>query len=205
MAFDIVGSLFGTDPQVQEFQRFSPQQQQLQDQMISALGPLLQQLQPGQSGKLSPLLKQRERAFREQTVPSLAERFTGVGGQRSSAFQSALGAAGAGHQQDLAALQMQGLQQLLGPLLQGSLQPSFERAMTPGRSGLLGTGLEALGQGAGAYLASGGNPTSGILQAISQLLAGRKQGQAQIGMAQQQPSSLAGQLGVGGYFQNALG
>jgi hypothetical protein len=46
------------------------------------------------------------RQFNEQTVPMLAERFSGqgAGAQRSSAFQQALGSAGAGLQENLAAL-----------------------------------------------------------------------------------------------------
>jgi len=60
------------------------------------------------------------RQFNEQTVPGLAERFSGMGSgaQSSSAFSQALGAAGAGLQENLASLrgqlQMGGLGQALG-------------------------------------------------------------------------------------------
>ncbi len=60
------------------------------------------------------------RQFHEQTVPALAERFSGLGSgaQNSSAFTQALGAAGAGLSENLAALRSQlqlgGLGQALG-------------------------------------------------------------------------------------------
>ena len=49
------------------------------------------------------------RQFNEQIVPGLAERFSGLGAgaQRSSAFSQALGAAGAGLSENLAALRGQ--------------------------------------------------------------------------------------------------
>ena len=53
-----------------------------------------------------PLRQQAMTQFNTQTVPSLAERFTSLGGgQRSSAFQGALGQAGAGLQENLAGMQ----------------------------------------------------------------------------------------------------
>lgn len=60
------------------------------------------------------------RQFQEQIVPGLAERFSGLGAgaQRSSAFSQALGAAGAGLSENLAALrgqlQLGALPQALG-------------------------------------------------------------------------------------------
>ena len=60
------------------------------------------------------------RQFNEQTIPALAERFSGLGSgaQSSSAFNQALGAAGAGLSENLASLraqlQMSGLGQALG-------------------------------------------------------------------------------------------
>lgn len=60
------------------------------------------------------------RQFNEQIVPGLAERFSGLGSgaQSSSAFSQALGAAGAGLSENLAALrsalQMQAVPQALG-------------------------------------------------------------------------------------------
>jgi hypothetical protein len=63
------------------------------------------------------------RQFNEQTIPGLAERFSGAGAQSSSAFQNALGQAGASLQENLAGLKT-GLQfQSLQPGLQYAQQP----------------------------------------------------------------------------------
>jgi len=86
------------------------------------------------------------RQFNEQIVPGLAERFSGLGAgaQRSSAFSQALGAAGAGLNENLASLQQQynlqnrGFDQnLLGMLLGQGSQPSFENLFRPREAGFL--------------------------------------------------------------------
>jgi len=68
--------------------------------------------------------------FYQNTIPSIAERFTAMGnGQRSSAFQGALGQAGAGLNQSLAALRSQyGMQNQQNGLntLQFGLRPAFQ-------------------------------------------------------------------------------
>lgn len=158
-------NIFGSSPQVQQLQRFSPSQQNLQNQTIQqALGLL-------QGNASTPLQQQSMRRFQTQTIPSIAERFTalGAGGQNSSAFQGALGSAGAGLEQDLNAQGFQQLMQLLGH----SFQPSFENVITPGQPGLfhglaggVGQGLGSLG---GAYLSGGGNL---LLQLLSLLRGG---------------------------------
>jgi hypothetical protein len=60
------------------------------------------------------------RQFREQVVPEIAERFTGPNAQRSSAFQQALGGAGAGLTENLAALKGNLISQMLNQQLQGA-------------------------------------------------------------------------------------
>jgi len=146
MAF--LGGLFGSGPQpsrTEQVPRFTPQQQAMQNQMLSMMGPLMQQMQqPQQKFDFGPVEQQARTQFREQTIPGLAERFTGMGagGQRSSAFQGALGRAGAGLEENLAGmksgigLQQQGMEQqrmqsLLASLLGGGMQPSFESYYTP--------------------------------------------------------------------------
>ena len=85
----------------------------------------------GGEGGLSPISKNAVKRFHAETVPSLAERFSALGSggsQRSSAFQGALGSAGAGLEQQLAGMDMNQLLQLLGPALGQSqhnvLQPN---------------------------------------------------------------------------------
>lgn len=128
----------GTPGHLEQFQRYTPEQQQV-------LQSLLQQ--GAQNADFGPIEAQARRNFSEVTVPSLAERFTslgGQGGQRSSAFAGTLGQAASGLESNLAALRSQyGMQQLgLG------LQPQFENAYFTRQPGLgeqlLGSGVEGL-------------------------------------------------------------
>ena len=49
-----------------------------------------------------PIANQARQNFAQKTIPSLAERFTSAGGQRSSAFGQQLGGAGAELESNLA-------------------------------------------------------------------------------------------------------
>lgn len=78
-----------------------------------------------------PIAQKARMQFGEQTIPSIAERFTsmGGGGGRSSAFGQQLGAAGAGLESNLAAAEGQWGQQqlkLLQTLAALGLTPQFE-------------------------------------------------------------------------------
>ena len=138
---------FGSKGRLEQFQQYTPDQQSALNQLLSS----------GLSNlDLGPLEEQAMTKFQSQTVPSLAERFTSMGGgaQSSSAFQSSLGRAGAGLQQGLAATRPQlGLQQL-----QFGLRPQFENAYFPGQPGF------------GEQLLSGG--LQGLLQLLPMLLGG---------------------------------
>jgi hypothetical protein len=150
-------NIFGTQGQFKQAPRFTPQQSGVLNQnVLPAIAPLLQQLQQRQGQGFEPIAQKARSQFNTQTIPSLAERFTSLGGQRSSAFQGALGSAGAGLDESLAALgsqyenQQQGQQQqLLMALLGLGLQPQFENTFQPGTPGLLnnlfgGGGLSSL-------------------------------------------------------------
>lgn len=155
--------LTGYPAQTQQFPRFTPQQQGVQNQALQQVLSYLQSggkgaQQPGLFGgfNFAPIAQQARTQFNQQTIPSIAERFTsmGTGGsQRSSAFQSALGRAGSDLEQGLAALESkynlaQGGQnnQLLQLLLSLGMQPSFESAYTPAQPGLVQSVAPALGQ-----------------------------------------------------------
>lgn len=151
-----LSSLFKKNPKWKQLPNRSSEQMQGQSQ---ALQQALAGLQNPYAG-FEPIAQQAQQRFQSQTVPSLAERFTslgGQGGQRSSAFQGALGQAGAGLNTDLAALQAQyGLanrSNLLKQLGIG-LQPSFENSYGGGPEGqgseLFG-GLSNLLGGLGQY------------------------------------------------------
>lgn len=100
-----------------QFPRFSPEQQPLLNKTTSSALDQLTQKGGGlgdqnwqQYFNFAPIEQQARSQFQSQTIPSLAERFTamgGQGGQRSSAFQGALGRSGADLESGLAALKAQ--------------------------------------------------------------------------------------------------
>jgi hypothetical protein len=153
--------LTGYGAQAQQLPRFTPEQQ-------SALSQLLSQ---GMSQFNFPAIEEAARSnFQSRTVPSLAERFAsmGSGNRGSSGYGAALGRAGAGLEQQLAALKSQhglGLTQL-------GLTPSFENIYIPQTSGFLGGASQGIGQGIGSV-------SPALLDLLVQWLQGGGQQQAQ--------------------------
>jgi len=151
-------SLFGHKRRVQQAPTMSPQQMGAQNQALSLA---MQHLQNPTQG-FDPIAQQARSQFKSNTIPSLAERFTSMGGgaQRGSGFQSALGEAGTGLEEQLAAMASQyGLQNVgqFSNVLNMGLRPQFENLVDPGSSGLLG-GLASsvlpfagMGLGLGAF------------------------------------------------------
>ncbi len=94
------GYLVGNNP-------YTPGAQQGLDWLIQSGQAGLQNL-PAAGFDFGPLAQQAKSQFYSETIPTLAERFTALGGgQRSSAFESSLGRAGAGLEENLAALKAQ--------------------------------------------------------------------------------------------------
>ena len=202
-----LSQLFGSSGQSKQIPTMNPQQLAQQQQSLQQFGPLSQQLQ--KPFDINPIINQRQQSFQTNTVPSLAERFTSLGGsgQRSSAFANALGRAGSDLETQLASLQSQvGLQDLnrqqslLGLLGNIGFQPSFENAYQQGDPGLLGHAAQGAGMGLGLYaggLAGGAaGAGGGILDMLSKWLGGR---QDQQGGMQSNNS-----FGMGGQQQGAF-
>jgi len=196
MAFlDSLGSFFGGTPsQTQQLPRFNEQQQ-------AALQQLLGQGLQGVSG--TGIEDKARKGFAEQTVPTLAERFTALGGSGtrlgSGGFGQALGSGAAQLESDLAA---QGQNRAL-QLLSLGLTPQFENIYEPSRpSGLsqLLMGLApGLGQAAGSYF-GGQNQLSSLLPVLKALL-GSNQGAGQGGNFSGNPLLSGAQQGI----SNVLG
>lgn len=164
------------------FSTLNPQQQTLLQQLLGSMSgsegniqrnptyqageSYLQRILGGDTSQFeAPLMRQ----FNERIIPGLAERFSGVGAQSSSAFQQALGGAGADLAERLGSLRGQLQLGALGPALSYSQQPAsnlqsllglstmafspkqkpfWQEALT-GLSGGVGKGLGALGGAAG--------------------------------------------------------
>jgi hypothetical protein len=175
---------------IQQIPTISPQQQGLQNNIINQSQGLLNKATQGVD--FDPIEQRARSQFNTRTVPSLAERFTSLGGgQRSSAFQGALGSASSDLEQGLAALRSQfGLQQqgqqnnLLSSLLGYGFQPGFENVSQPGWGSLFGQGV---GQGIGSSIEYIPQLLQHLQQMRQQQDGGQSQQQPQIG--QFQPSS----------------
>lgn len=161
----------GTGPQIKQVSGLSPQQEDLQRQLLAAMsggagaggfgqiGDYYRDLLGG-SQTYDALAAPEMRQFREETVPGLAEQFAGLGagGSFGSSFTSAQAQAGAGLAERLAALRaqlrQQGAQGLMG-MGQQALNPYMQNIMIPRTPGFL-EGLTSLaGAGIGAFGGAG--------------------------------------------------
>lgn len=145
--------LKGTPAQTQQFQRFTPEQQQALSKLLSMGQQGLQNPTQG----FEPIAQQARTQFEQQTVPTLAERFTSMGGGSlsSPAFSSQLGQAGSGLEGSLAALKSQyglGQQSHFANLLGMGLSPQFETGYTPRQPGFAEQAGQGLAGGLGSLL-----------------------------------------------------
>lgn len=161
--------LFGQSGGTEQLSRLSPEQQQLQQQLLGGLGGaqqsglgLLQALLSGDESAFQAFEAPMKRQFEQETIPMIAERFAGMGtggSQSSSAQNLALGQAGRELTENLAqlrgGLQQQALGQL-GNMLGMGLSPTMENIYKQPTAGLAG-GL-ATGAGSGLGMAFGGGP-----------------------------------------------
>lgn len=153
----------GQPARAEQLQRFEPDQQKALQQLLQ-MG--MQGLQNPYGG-FDPIAQRARSQFNQQTIPTLAERFTSMGGYGTGAlsspvFASQLGAAGAGLEEGLAALQSQyGLQNraLSQGLLGYGLQPRTENIFMSGQPGFaqetLPAFLKLLLKVAASYLPGG--------------------------------------------------
>ena len=155
----LINKLFGGGKpgQIKAFPTMAPEQMSLLGQTSQNLGQPMQQglgflsnILGGDTSKFeAPLMRQ----FEEQTIPGLAEQFAGMGATNSSAFQQALGGAGAGLMENLGAMRGNLQMQALSPLMQlfqstmGATPFSYQNI--PGQ------------EGAGTALARGMGPAMG--------------------------------------------
>jgi hypothetical protein len=139
----------GTPSRFEKIKRFAPGQEAGIEQMLSqALGGLQGM---GGAPSFEPIRERAMKTYQEDIVPSLAERFSGIGAQRSSGFREALSKGGTDLASTLAGMESQFGQQRFGNLMQMlgvGLTPTEETGYFAGREGALGP----LSQAAGSYL-----------------------------------------------------
>lgn len=156
-------TLWGGPPQTHPSPRFTQYQQNALNYLTQGGLQGLSQTQPN----FAPIANQQLERFYTQTIPSIAERFTSMGGgQRSSAFQGALGNAGRFLGNDLAALQGQYNLQQQGNLinmLNLGLTPQYENIIQQGGTGLIpGAAGAAVELGKAAISAGGASTTTDV-------------------------------------------
>lgn len=166
--------LFGKSAKTKTKPIFDPEQENLLNQILGGIQPgigsgiqNLQNILGGEQEQFEAFQRPARRYFEQQTLPTIAERFTGTfgeGSQRSSAFGQALGTAGRELEENLASqrIGMQGdalsqLMKLLGP----ALQPRRYQYTVPGSTGALQQLLNAIAEGAGGAI-GGGIPGAAI-------------------------------------------
>lgn len=156
--------LMGTPARIEAMPTMSKEQQSLFSNLLSQLGPIqgqgMEYLSKILGGDTEAFEKPLMRQFEEQTIPSLAERFSGMDAMGSSAFKQSLGQAGAGLSENLGALRGQLQQGALGQLAQllgmGTQTPTFQYQQIPGTEGALRPLLSGIGSGIGSGLGFGG-------------------------------------------------
>lgn len=158
-----VGGLLGfgksKKPKLKDYSPYSSQQRALMDQFGADLGPLAGLAKQDLAGILGndpnslrafedPYLKQ----FNEEIIPNIAERFSGLGAQRSSAFGQALAQGGQDLETRLASLRSQLKQNALQSLLQFGqfgMQQQVSPYIRQGTPGLFDSLAGSAGQIAG--------------------------------------------------------
>lgn len=146
-----LSNIFGRKPRIKKEPIYTPQQSSALNQMLSQATSGLSQ----QPLDFDPIAQSMRSGFQEQTIPSIAERFSAMGAQGSSAFPQALGQAGRGLERDIGAQRAQyGLQSqsALQNLLNIGLKPQQQMFMDPGYPGLAQQAFGGLIPFAGATL-----------------------------------------------------
>jgi hypothetical protein len=187
------GFFNSTEAEPTSISTLTPQQQQLIDQLSPLISGGLQNINlPGNPTNFENREGQLRKNFSEYTIPSIAERFAGLGNNgNSSHFQRSLANASSGFEGQLAALReqadqsQQGLQSSnLMNLLGAGLNPQFDYGITPGQN----SGVRniwnaakgpALNAGLGALSGSVGGPIGTALGAAGGLAKGLGQQQSQ--------------------------
>ena len=157
--------MFGKSSKTKTKNIFDPQQEKLLDQLLGALqsnlGSGVQNLQNilgGDEETFEAFQRPARRDFEQKTLPTIAERFTGLfgeGSQRSSAFGQALGTAGRELEENLFSqrigMQSDALSQLLS-FLGPALSPRKHQYQTQRQPGFLENIGVPIAQGVGQAL-----------------------------------------------------
>jgi hypothetical protein len=160
--------LFGKSESFDKLSTKTPEQEQLISMLLGGSqeggSEALQYLINLLGGDLSAFEEPAMRQFQQEIIPGIAERFSGINAQGSSAFQNALGGAGADLASTLAQLraQLQGeaADKFLGLGQNLTSQQTFENLYRPASKGLVQSGVESFAKSAGSSF----NPMANIAE-----------------------------------------
>ena len=147
----------GQPGQNRQFSTLSPQQSQMSQMLLQLLGPQMQQhFGGGQGSGFEPIANEMRQGFKENTVPTIMERFGGSNSSEgSTALPQMLGSAGADLERGIGSMRsqygMQQNQQLL-QLLSSLMQPQQENVYNQRQPGMFENIATAGAQGAGSML-----------------------------------------------------
>lgn len=204
----------GYSPAMMQYSPYESRQRQMMNQIGQAgLQGLLGGRMPGGTS-FEPIKQAYEQNYRQNVMPSIAERFAGLGGEGaagSSGFKASMLGAENQLQTQLAGMQSQYQAQMLPLLMQMlgvGLQPQNEQQFLPGQSGVLenfgGQFMQGLGAAIPGFAAGGGFGTlaSGLKNLFSKGPAPMPQTTSTTANSQLWPAMQQYQFphfGIGGY------
>lgn len=156
----------GYSPALMQYSPYEANQRQMMNQIgqMGLQGLLSGQMPGGMS--FEPIKQSYEQNYRQNVIPSMAERFASLGGEGaagSSGFKASMIGAENQLQTQLAGMQSQYQQQMLPYLMQMlgvGLNPQNEQQFLPGQAGVLenfgGQFMQGLGSGIPGFAVGGG-------------------------------------------------
>jgi hypothetical protein len=135
----------GSPEEMRQFPLYGQGQQDAMSQLLQrGLGGLDQ-------FDFGPIEQQARTNFQQKTLPTIAERFTSMGAQGSSAFQQMLGQAGAGLEENIASMKQKynlARQPMFQDMINTGLKPQYETDVKQRQPGIFENMMPGVGQAA---------------------------------------------------------
>ena len=118
----------------------------------------------------APIEAEARKGFEQKTIPSLAERFRGLGSMSNSGFQQTMRGANVDLESQLAAMKQDynlKRQPMFQDMMNMGLRPQFENMMHPREQGMLESGMQSI---LPALIKAGGLYATGGMSGIGDIL-----------------------------------
>ena len=124
----------------------------------------------------APIEAEARKGFEQKTIPSLAERFRGLGSMSNSGFQQTMRGANVDLEGQLAAMKQDynlKRQPMFQDMMNMGLRPQFENIMHPREQGMMESGMQSLlpliAKGIGLYSTGGMSGIGDILSLLNNM------------------------------------